>query len=72
MYRKVAPVDKPNTTRKVPNHLPNMKPPVRKIGVPKPQSKTQITVIKKNIRLDKIKLLFLIDSKVSLLAFINS
>ena len=57
---------------KVPSHLPNIKPPTKNIGDPKPNRRTQIIVPIKNNKLDKIILLFLIASKVSLLDFINS
>ena len=72
IYRNVAPVDKPKITRNDPSHLPNMKPPTKKIGEPKPNKRTQIIVPKKNNILDKIIFLFLIPSKVSLLFLINS
>ena len=40
MYNNVAPIDKPKTTKIVPIHLPKINPPNKKIGLPKPKSKT--------------------------------
>ena len=71
-YSKNPPSVFPNININVPNHLPKIKPPTKKIGDPKPKSKTQIIVPRKNKRLDKNILLLFIASRVSLLALINS
>ena len=52
--------------RKVPNHLPKIKPPTKKLGDPKPKKEPKELYLKKNNILDKNILLFLISSKVSL------
>ena len=72
IYKRVAPVDRPRTTIIVPNHFPKIKPPTKNIGEPNPSRRTQTIVQKKNIKLNRIILLFLISSRASLLAFINS
>ena len=55
-----------------PIHFPKIKPPISKIGEPKPKSNTQTTVNKKNPKDKKIKLLSLILLRMSVLDFIIS
>ena len=42
----VAPIVRENVTIKVPSHLPKIKPPNKKIGLPNPNRRTQIIVKK--------------------------
>ena len=51
------PLLKLNITIIEPIHFPKIKPPISKIGEPKPKSNTQTTVNKKNPKDKKIKLL---------------
>ena len=44
MYNNVAPTDSPKTTKIVPIHFPKINPPIKKIGLPNPKSKTHIIV----------------------------
>ena len=53
MYRMVAPIVRLSTTKSVPIHFPNIKPPANAIGVPNPKRITQsivITISKNDIR----------------------
>ena len=59
-----APILNPITTSKVPIHLPNINPPIKAIGLPKPSSgKHQTTVSTKKIIEIKNKLEFLSSAK---------
>ena len=53
MYNSVAPVVKPNITSIEPIHLPNTKPPIKKIGEPKPNNKHHIQQNIKKIMLNR-------------------
>ena len=72
MYNKVAPEHKLITTRKVPNHLPNINPARIAIGDKKPAQKTQMVVNSINSAANKNKLDCLNSKKYSLLFLINS
>ena len=72
MYKRVAPIDKPNTIRIVPIHFPNINPPTKKTGAPNPKSITQIITPIKNNMLAIKRLEFLISFSLSLLFFISS
>ena len=63
MYNNVAPIDKPKTTKIVPIHLPKINPPNKKIGLPKPKSKTHKIVKIKKINEIRKKLLSFIEIK---------
>ena len=49
----MAPTDNPIIIKKVPIHLPKMKPAKTATGDPKPAAKTQIIVKRKNRRANK-------------------
>ena len=72
MYKRVAPIDKPNTIRIVPIHFPNTNPPTKKTGEPNPKSITQIITPIKNNMLAIKRLEFLISFNLSLLFFMSS
>ena len=72
MYKRVAPIDKPNTMSIVPIHFPNINPPTKKTGEPNPKSITQIITPIKNNMLAIKRLEFLISFNLSLLFFISS
>ena len=72
MYKRVAPIDKPNTISIVPIHLPNTNPPTKKTGEPNPKSITQIITPIKNNMLAIKRLEFLTSFSLSLLFFISS
>ena len=72
MYKRVAPIDKPNTISIVPIHFPNINPPIKKTGEPNPKSITQIITPIKNNMLAINRLEFLISLSLSLLFFISS
>ena len=71
IYNKVAPMVNPTIAKKNPIHLPNIKPPSKAIGLPKPKRNTQIIV--KNIKIKdiNIKLFSLKEIKYSLFNCIN-
>ena len=71
IYKIVAPNVKLNTTNKVPIHFPNIKPPNRAIGLPKPSNKTQKIVQIIKIKESNIKLFSRKLRKNSLLICIN-
>ena len=66
LYKHNEPMLKLNVINKVPIHCPNMNPPIRATGVPKPNRKTQKTVNKKKAKLNKIKLLFFRELRLSI------
>ena len=72
IYKHVAPLVKPNTTKNVPIHFPKINPPIKNIGAPKPKRKTQIIVNRKNINEAINTFVSYAEIKYSLLIFINS
>ena len=73
MYKKVAPMLRPNTTIIVPTHLPKTKPPNSAIGDPNPRKgNTHKMVNIKKIIETKNRLEFLNSSKYKLFSLIKS
>ena len=73
MYKKVPPILKPNTTTKVPIHLPKIKPPIRATGDPNPKKgNTHKIVSKKKTTIIRNKFDSLSSIKYELFFFINS
>ena len=63
MYSNKDPIDNDIATTSVPNHLPNMKPPNKATGLPKPSKNTHRIVKAEKINVKKIILLSFTSTK---------